>query len=78
MLLPNKHSHPDETVLAASTYILRELRRKRVATYSELHATVAKSTKSTDFLFLPAINFLYIIGLLEYNAKTDSFEYTGK
>jgi len=30
-----------------------------------------------DVLFLPALNFLYLMGLIEYRPKTDAVEYVG-
>jgi hypothetical protein len=30
-----------------------------------------------DVLFLPALNFLYLMGLIEYHPKTDAVEYVG-
>ena len=76
MLLPNKHSHPDDTVLAAATLLLRALRRKRVMKYSEARAMLRPDT--ADFLFIPAVNLLFITGLLDYQNTSDLFEYTGK
>jgi len=76
MLLPNKHSHPDQTVLAAATLLLKELRRRRVVEFDVLRATLAK-TGGADFLFLPAVSLLYILGLAEYHSAVDSFEYRG-
>lgn len=77
MLRPNKHSHPDQTVLAAATVLLRELRKKRAVPYDELMTALAKKSRSADFLFLPAVSLLHILGLLDYRAATDSFEYRG-
>lgn len=31
-----------------------------------------------DVLFLPSLNFLYLLGLIEYHPKTDSIEYVGQ
>ncbi|WP_274064553.1 ABC-three component system middle component 8 [Xylella fastidiosa] len=30
-----------------------------------------------DVLFLPALNFLYLLGLIEYRGATDTVEYVG-
>ena len=78
MLRPNKHSHPDQTVLAAATVLLRELRKRRAGEYDELKATLAKQSRSPEFLFLPAVSLLHIRGLLDYRTATDSFEYRGQ
>ena len=42
MLRPNKYSHPDETVLAAATTLLKELRRSRAVPYDDLKAKLDK------------------------------------
>lgn len=36
MLRPSKHSHPDQTTLAAATVLLRELRRNRAVKFDDL------------------------------------------
>ena len=78
MLRPNKHSNPDETVLAAATTLLREMRKRRVAKFDDLKLVLEKTTKSSDFLFTPAMSLLYILGLAEYRPTTDTFEYVGR
>ena len=78
MLLPSKHSHPDHTVFAAATILLRALRGKRVVEFDDLTKTLTASTgPSAEFLFLPAVSLLHILGLVEYHATVDSFEYRG-
>lgn len=77
MLLPNKHSHPDSTVLAAATVLLRELGKFQAVTYEELKAALARTTREADYLFSPALSLLYLLGLVEYRSKVDVFEYTG-
>ncbi len=78
MLRPNKHSHPDATVLAASTTLLRELMRKRVVEFDELKSTLDHHVRGGDYLFTPAISLLHLLGLVEYRPTVDSFEYIEK
>lgn len=78
MLRPTKHSHPDRTVINLSLLLLTRLRTRRLATFSDLLAFARKSVASGEVLFLPSMNFLYILGLVEYHPKTDSFEYVGQ
>jgi hypothetical protein len=75
--LPTKHSHPDETVLAAATALLRQLRRKQAVQFDELKAHLPSRNGSAEYLFTPAISLLYLVGLLDYNAVNDSFVYVG-
>ncbi|PKY69753.1 hypothetical protein CYJ40_09415 [Brevibacterium ravenspurgense] len=77
MLRPTKHSHPDRTVLNVALIALEVLKRKRLEDYDTLRATAKKRVSGGDVLFLPAVNFLYLMGLVEYRPKTDSFEYVG-
>jgi hypothetical protein len=78
MLLPSKHSHPDRTVVASSAVLLKELRNKRVVSFDDLASKLARSTgDSADFLFLPAVGLLHLLGLVEYLQTVDAFEYRG-
>lgn len=78
MIRPTKHSHPDKTVIYASFLMLKELQKKRIISYSDLLILVKKKVTSGEFLFMPALNFLYLLGLVEYQVKTDSIEYVEK
>ena len=78
MLRPNKHSHPDQTVLAAATVILRELRRRRAIGYDDLKLFLDKKIRGSDYLFTPALSLLHLLGIVEYRSTVDTFEYTGQ
>jgi hypothetical protein len=78
MLRPTKHSHPDRTVINLSLLLLARLRIRRLATYSDLLSFARRSVLGGEVLFLPSMNFLYLLGLVEYHPKTDSFEYVGQ
>jgi hypothetical protein len=77
MLRPTKHSHPDRTVINVSLLLLARLRARRVDAYHALRQFAKKSVVGGDVLFLPALNFLYLMGLIEYRPKTDAVEYMG-
>ena len=77
MLRPTKHSHPDRTVIYLSVQILKKIMKCRSEEYSELRKFAKKSVKGGDALFLAALNFLYLLGLVEYHPKTDLVEYVG-
>ena len=77
MLRPSKHSHPDRTVVNVSMLLLGRLKSKRVEDYDALLGFAKKSVAGGDVLFLPALSFLYLLGLIEYQPKTDAFEYRG-
>lgn len=75
LLLPTKHSHPDKTIIAIATIILQRLKKVRLEQYDDLLDYLQNKNKNGEYLFLSAINFLYLLGVVEYHKKTDSFEY---
>jgi hypothetical protein len=77
MLRPTKHSHPDRTVINVSVLLLARLQNRRIEEYDKLLKYAKKSVRGGELLFLPSLNFLYILGLIQYRPKTDSFEYVG-
>lgn len=77
MLRPNKHSHPDRTVVNVALVLLRELRSKRICDYDHLLDSARRNVAGGEFLFLGAMNFLFLLGLVDYHRKNDNFEYVG-
>lgn len=77
MLKLTKHSHPDRTAINVALLLLTRLRDRRIENYSSLAKYVRKAVSGGDVLFLPAVNFLFLMGTLRYHSKTDSFEYIG-
>lgn len=77
MLRPTKHSHPDRTIVNVALLLLMRLRNRRLEGYSPLRGYAKKVVVGGDVLFLPALNFLFLLGLIEYHPKTDSIEYVG-
>jgi hypothetical protein len=77
MLRPTKHSHPDRTVINVSLFLLMRLKTRRLDDYDNLRKYAKKAVAGGDVLFLPALNFLYLMGLIEYRPKTDAVEYVG-
>lgn len=77
MLRPTKHSHPDRTVIYVSLRMLARLKTRRLDDYNSLHTYAKRVVTGGDVLFLPALSFLYLLGLIDYRPKTDSVEYVG-
>lgn len=77
MLRPNKHTHPDKTIINMSFLLLSYIKKKRLEKYDNLLEYARKSVEGGHFLFLPALNLLFLLGLVEYHAKTDAIEYVG-
>jgi hypothetical protein len=77
MLKPTKHSHPDQTVVNLTMLLIQYLQVHRVEDYTDLYQFAKKQIIGGDVLFLPTLNFLYLLGLVEYHKNTDSVEYLG-
>lgn len=77
MLKPTKHTHPDRTVVNVALLVLSRLRVRRLEDYENLRKLAKKAVIGGEVLFLPALNFLYLLGLIEYHPKTDAVEYVG-
>jgi hypothetical protein len=78
MLRPTKHSHPDRTIIYASTVLLSRLRKRRIEDYDSLRTHVKSQVAGGEVLFLPALNLLFLLGLVNYHTKTDALEYVGQ
>lgn len=77
MLRPTKHSHPDRTIVGVALVLLKHLKSQRLDQYEPLRQFARTEITGGDVLFLPALNFLFLLGLVEYRPKTDSLEYLG-
>lgn len=77
MLRPTKHSHPDRTVINIAMLLLKHLRKRRLERYSDLQMFSKKAAAGGEVLLLPALSFLFLLGLIEYRPKTDAIEYVG-
>ncbi|HHW4671313.1 MAG TPA: ABC-three component system middle component 8 [Xylella fastidiosa subsp. multiplex] len=65
------------TVIHLSLLLLKRLRKDRFSRYDVLRALAKQRIAGGDVLFLPALNFLYLLGLIEYRGATDTVEYVG-
>jgi len=78
MIRPSKHADPDKTVVSSSTVLLKRLKKRRSASFDDLRQFHSRKDKAVDSLFLPALNLLFLLGLVEYRRQNDTFEYVGQ
>lgn len=74
---PNKHSNPDQTVVGVAVLLLKTLSKSGVEKYDNLEELVDKKIEGGKYLFLPAMNLLFLLGIVNYHKKSDVFEYVG-
>ena len=73
----NKHSNPDQTIIGVAALILKTLSKSGVEKYDNLEELVDEKIDGGKYLFLPALNLLYLLGAVDYHKKADAFEYVG-
>lgn len=69
--------NPDRSVLTLSAVLLARLKKDRSEGYSALVEYAQQQTQDGDTLFAGAISLLFLLGLVDYRPRTDSFEYVG-
>jgi hypothetical protein len=77
MLFPTKHDHPDQTVMALASVMIKYLSRHEVVKYDALLEHCRKQGR-VEYLFSPAVSLLYLLGLVDYLPKADAFEWKRK
>jgi hypothetical protein len=76
MLTPRKHLDLDSSVLRVASILLKALKRPGVMEFERLRGVVLKRVgEGGEVSFLPALNFLYLLGRVEYHTQNDTIEY---
>lgn len=75
MIRPAKHLNLNTCVLRAASTILTKLMEERICGFNELRHSLDPLGPDAEVIFMPTVNFLYLLGRLEYHPQTDSFEY---
>jgi hypothetical protein len=76
MIKPDRHTNPDTSVINIGSYIITQLNSFYDISYDDLMDKVIENLgKGAKENYPYAINFLYIIGKIQYLEKTDSFRF---
>ena len=76
MIKPDRHINPDTSVLNISSFILSKLNYFYDISYDKMMNEVIDNLGEGSKENYPyAINFLYLLGKIEYIELTDSFRY---
>ena len=72
MIRPAKYHDLNTSVLNVAAFILNELRQSGALPLSELNEVIrTRLGENTRFSFSPALNFLFLLGKLNYDQDTD-------
>ena len=75
MITPTKYMNLDYSLLNVSAMLISEFNKQAIITYDEvLQIPLNKIGKQAKEVIPYALNFLFLIGLIDYHESIDSFE----
>ncbi|WP_346917380.1 ABC-three component system middle component 8 [Clostridium sp.] len=75
MIKPHKYLDIDSCVLRTGSLILKEMINSKVISYTELYSKIYKIVgQNVEYTFLPSLNFIYLLGKIEYHEENDMLE----
>ena len=78
MIIPEKHLDLNHCVLRAGAVLLRHLKKARVASVAKLRERLVQEMKADgEVLFQPTLNFLFLLGRIEYHPGGGSHRVPG-
>ncbi|WP_338019945.1 ABC-three component system middle component 8 [Rahnella ecdela] len=63
--------------MAISAFLLKKLQKNQFEKFTDLRLALVEHHKDSVSLLEPSLEFLFILGLVEYHPKNDLVEYTG-
>lgn len=75
MLIPDRKTNPDWTVLNTALLLLKLLWEKHTVDICEIYIHVKNKLPKCEPLILSALGFLYLFDKIEYNQKTKKIVY---
>ncbi len=75
MIKPNKHTLPDKTIIHAATAILPYMRKNSVISFDGLKQYLLEKSPGCEALFIPTLEFLFLLGRIDYLSKNDAIVY---
>lgn len=77
MIRPTKYLDLNTSVIRISAFILKELKVAKAIQIHELDEIIRNNLgENSRFNFIASLNFLYLVGKIDYEETTDSLIYT--
>lgn len=77
MIRPTKYLDLSTSVIRISAFILKELKAAKSIQIHELDEIIRNNLgDNSRFNFIASLNFLYLVGKIDYEETTDSLIYT--
>lgn len=79
MLRPTKYTNPNISILAISAELLKLGKSTNSYSYPDLlDKVVARKGIEAKSMFLPALNFLFLVGKVQYEQKGDIITFSNE
>lgn len=80
MLIPHKYMNLEHSVISVASKILYNIKRYQVISFADLkkRITFSQTLVGDSDIFVSALNLLFLLELIEYTEKNDSFFFLGK
>lgn len=76
MIQPDRYTNPDFSVINISSVILEKLIKENRISYDRLlNEVIDKVGDEAKENYPYALNFLFLLGKINYNSQNDNFEY---
>ena len=76
MLIPTKYMSLDLSVVRIASLILTKIQKLEVVKFDELFNYLVNIVNNeARYVFIPALNFLFLIDRLDYQPSTDTLKY---
>lgn len=76
MITPHKYMDIEKNVINFSTICIKYLKKNKVVEYNRLYKIF--QIEEAENLFIETVDFLFLLGLVNYNKVGDVFIYEGK
>jgi len=78
MITPTKYMDLDLSVVRVASMLIKLFEKNKILGYGELFECLAsRAGEDVKHAFVPALDFLYLLGMIEYHLQTDSIEFVG-
>jgi len=75
MIRPSKYTNLNLSIVKISAEIIKYLSKNQIAKYDEILEWLSKkSGDEVKHVYISSLNFLYLIGKIEYHTDSDSIE----
>ena len=75
VLKPHKFLNLDNSVINISCLIIKNLMANGIMTYNDLYDSIYKlNGENMKSVFMPSINFLFLLGKIRYHKESDTLE----